>query len=98
MFSDHSNQIQRLENGVPSPVPGIESLITWSRFVVRDNQLYILTGDDNLMRYDLDNSTLTHLLHYPDTSISVTDVSPTHDRVLISKQMSARKEIVLLSP
>lgn len=99
VFITHqANNISELVESEIRPITALQEIESWSRFFIRENQLYILASDDNIWRFDLQKSTLELLFQYPDPSISLTDVSTDHMRMLISKQMSAKKEIVLLQP
>ena len=98
LIADRQNKIRRVVANQLAPFTDLESVSTWSRFFVRNEKLYILSNDDHVWRYDFNSKTLTKLFHYPDTSIAMSDVSYGHDKILISKFVSAKKEIVLLKP
>ena len=98
LFIDHQNKIKTLTDDNTSLFSPLADITTWSRFFVRDDLLYVLSGDDHVWRFDFTSQRLESLFQYPDSTVALTDVAPDHSRVLISKQISAKKEIVLLVP
>tara|TARA_R110002111_G_scaffold89163_1_gene138786 strand:+ start:230 stop:598 length:369 start_codon:yes stop_codon:yes gene_type:complete len=98
IFSDHSHKLLAVQNGTLSPLAGLADIDTWSHFFIRDSNLYILANDDNFWRFNLLDDTLTNLFYYPDTTVAFTDIARDQQHLLISRQVSAKKEIVLLAP
>ena len=97
LFIDQQNQIKRVTSGQSSFYAPVQAITTWSRFFARNTKLYLLSDDDHIWQYDAKTRQLSERFHYPDTTVALTDVSMDHRRLLISRQMSSKKEIVMLS-
>lgn len=97
-FIDEDHRLKQLVNGEVETISETRDIQIWSRFFVAKDQLYLLASDDQLWRFDLKERSLHSILTYPDTTVALTDVTEDGKRFLISKQVSSKKEIVLLTP
>lgn len=96
ILTEKSLKVQQLEEGVKNEIAELAEIDTWSRFYVRGNRLFLLSTDDYFWSYDFIKKEQVMLFHYDDSSIAISDIHPDKSKVLVSRHVSARKEIVLL--
>ena len=96
-YTAREHQIRNVFNGAASDIPELHQVKSWSRFFVRDHKMFIMSVKDDFYRFNLNTKELERLFHYPDTSVAISDVSENKNNFLISRFVSAKKEIVLLS-
>lgn len=97
-FIDNQRQLKQTHNGSTQLLDTTSHIKVGARFFLRGQQLFILASNDDVWRYNLTTSEISRLFHYPNSTVHLTDVSHNGQRMLISKQLSAKKEIVLLTP
>jgi hypothetical protein len=97
-FIDGQRRLRQITDALTSDVNETVDFTLGTRFFLRHNQLILLSNDDHILRFNTETSELSQLFHYPNTTLQLTDVSQNAERLLISKQLSAEKEIVLLTP
>ena len=97
IVTDRKNQLKQVENSELIPFKSLSIDSTKTRFFIRGEHLYVMSIDGTFWQHNLDTQQNKALFNYPIRSAKLSDVSPTAKALLVSKHISSKKEIVLLS-
>jgi len=93
--TNEKNLLGQVINGEIQDVKGLEGVKSWARFYYRDDQLVILDDDNKLWLYDTKSQIKSLLLEAKDSFKLISDIDLDNHRLLFSKGISAKKEIVM---
>ncbi len=95
---EQQHRIQKLNGDHVTEMAALRDIVASNRFFIKNEQLFLLDREDNFWQLNLATNKRTKLTHHSNPTISLTEVSEDGRRFLISKQISNKKEIVLLTP
>lgn len=96
VVTERDDKFKAVEDSTLKLIDALAAHTTPARFFTRNDTLFLLNSEKDLYRYAPDSKELSHVFRFPDSSIRISDVDATGRNILISKHISAKKEIVLL--